>query len=143
MSQYQSWEIIDFSRGNLDCYHHVSANGINKDLTIKLRKGFHDMAKLVDQFKEKEQDYLDFLEKRACFHPRCLFVQHHQKEVNADYLQLCQLRIRLLQLRDNILVVGDQKALPDITVVDCYMPGSGPSVDHAELGLAIYGINKN
>lgn len=142
MAQYQPWEIVDLTMSTMEAYPHVDVTKINRELTAKLRKCFHDVAMMMEHFKEKEHDYLDFLAQRACFHPRCLFIPHHEKEVKADYIHLCQLKARLIQLRDNILVQGGQRNLADITILDCFLPGGDTPLDTSELHLAIYGINK-
>lgn len=141
-NQTLPWEVINLKVTTSTQYPNLNMAKINKEHTINLRRGFNDMVKVVLNFMDKETRYLEFLDKRASIHPRCLFAKHHEREIGHDLKNLADLKQRLLLLRDNVFVVGDQNTLEDVLVVDCFMPVSEDAVNSSELGMALYNIDK-
>lgn len=133
-----TWENIKFN--NILQYSHLNPDNINKEKTLSVRRGFHSMALVLNNFMDREKDYLAFLAKRASVPPRCFFTTAHRVEVDADLVQLHKLWCRMIACRDKVYVVGEDSNTHEIQVVDLYMPVNEETIDASELGMALFGV---
>lgn len=120
-------------------YSIVEFDSINKEQTVALRRSFNSMAKVFDQFLDKERDYLNFLAKRVTVSPRCFFVKAHQTEVTSDMEQLYLIKKRMMECRDNLLVIGNLQNIQDVNIGNVYMPTEEEQISTLELSMALYG----
>lgn len=133
------WEELSNLASTLTGYAPLDLATINREHTISLRRGFNAMAQVFDSFIDKEREYLNFLTKRSKVSPRCYFIKAHQMEVDADMVQLHKMKIRMMECRDKVLVVGNQENVCDIHFANVYMPTSSDEIDSMELSMALYG----